>query len=119
MSVAKHLLYVSRPEQSGEALELVQSVCQCAKKKMVMCVQRLDMILCGCACSAPSEGILKETKKKGKAKSAKGRKQKQVSGLQSCSVSQLMFCQYLLHSTAFSAPVYKRFCSNSLFLYSF
>ena len=94
LSVAKHLLYVSRPEQSGEALELVQSVCQCAEKKMVMCVQRLEMILCGCACSAPSEGILKETKKKGKAKSAKGRKQKEDSGLQSCSVSQLMFCQY-------------------------
>ena len=94
LSVAKYLLYVSRPEQSGEALELVQSVCQCAKKKMVMCVQRLGMILCGCACSAPSEGILKETKKKGKAKSAKGRKQKEDSGLQSCSVSQLMFCQY-------------------------
>ena len=119
LSVAKYLLYVSRPEQSGEALELVHSVCQCAEKKMVMCVQRLGMILCGCACSAPSEGILKETKKKGKAKSAKGRKQKEDPGLQSCSVSQLMFCQYLLHSTAFSAPVYKRFCSNSLFLYSF
>ena len=86
---------------------------------MVMRVQRLEMILCGCACSAPSEGILKETKRKGKAKSAKGRKQKEDSGLQSCSVSQLMFCQYLLHSTAFSAPVYKRFCFNSLFLYSF
>ena len=71
LSVAKYLLYVSRPEQSGEALELVHSVCQCAEKKMVMCVQRLEMILCGCACSAPSEGILKETKKKGKAKSAK------------------------------------------------
>ena len=55
---------------------------------MVMCVQRLGMILCGCACSAPSEGILKETKKKGKAKSAKGRKQKEDPGLQSCSVSQ-------------------------------
>ena len=52
------------------------------------------MILCGCACSAPSEVILKETKKKGRAKSAKGRKQKEDSGLQSCSVSQLMFCQY-------------------------
>ena len=52
------------------------------------------MILCGCACSAPSEEILKETKKKGKAKSAKGRKQKEDPGLQSCSVSQLMFCQY-------------------------
>ena len=52
------------------------------------------MILCGCACSAPSEGILKETKKKGKAKSAKGRKQKEDTGLQSCSVSQFMFCQY-------------------------
>ena len=94
LSVAKYLLYVSRPEQSGEALELVQSVCQCAEKKMVMCVQRLGMILCGCACSAPSEVILKETKKKGKAKSAKGRKQKEDSRLQSCSVSQLMFCQY-------------------------
>ena len=95
LSVAKYLLYVSRPEQSGEALELVQSECQCAEKKMVMCVQRLGMILCGCACSAPSEGTLKETKKKGKAKSAKGRKQKEDTGLQSCSVSQLMFCQYL------------------------
>ena len=94
LSVAKYLLYLSRPEQSGEALELVHSVCQCAEKKMVMCVQRLEMILCGCACSAPSEGILKETKKKGKAKSAKGRKQKEDSGLQSCSGSQLMFCQY-------------------------
>ena len=94
LSVAKYLLYVSRPEQSGEALELVHSVCQCAEKKMVMCVQRLEMISCGCACSAPSEGILKETKRKGKAKSAKGRKQKEDSGLQSCSVSQLMFCQY-------------------------
>ena len=94
LSVAKYLLYVSRPEQSGEALELVHSVCQCAEKKMVMCVQRLGMILCGCACSAPSEGILKETKKKGKSKSAKGRKQKEDTGLQSCSVSQLMFCQY-------------------------
>ena len=94
LSVAKYLVYVSRPEQSGEALELVHSVCQCAEKKMVMCVQRLGMILCGCACSAPSEGILKETKKKGKARSAKGRKQKEDSGLQSCSVSQLMFCQY-------------------------
>ena len=61
---------------------------------MVMRVQRLEMILCGCACSAPSEGILKETKKKGKSKSAKGRKQKEDTGLQSCSVSQLMFCQY-------------------------
>ena len=60
-----------------------------------MCVQRLEMILCGCACSAPSEGILKETKKKGKAKSVKGRKQKEDTGLQSCSVSQLMFCQCL------------------------
>ena len=69
-------------------------MCQCAEKKMVMCVQRLGMILCGCACSAPSEGILKETKKKGKAKSTKGRKQKEDTGLQSCSVSQLMFCQY-------------------------
>ena len=94
LSVAKCLLYVSRPEQSGKALELVQSVCQCAEKKMAMCVQRLGMILCGCACSAPSEGTLKETKKKGKAKSAKGRKQKEDTGLQSCSVSQLMFCQY-------------------------
>ena len=119
MSVAKCLLYISRPEQSGKALELVQSVCQCAEKKMAMCVQRLGMILCGCACSAPGVVILKETKKKGKAKSAKARKQKEDSGLQSCSVSQLMLCQYLLHSTAFSAPVYKRFCSNSLFLYSF
>ena len=94
LSVAKYLVYVSRPEQSGEALELVYSVCQCAEKKMVMCVQKLDVILCGCACSAPSEGILKETTKKGKAKSAKGRKKKEDSGLQSCSVSQLMFCQY-------------------------
>ena len=93
LSVAKYLLYISRPEQSGKALELVQSVCQCAEKKMAMCVQRLGMILCGCACSAPSEGILKETKKKGKAKSTKGRKQKEDTGLQSCSVSQLMFCQ--------------------------
>ena len=94
LSVAKYLLYVSRPEQSGEALELVQSVCQCAEKKMAMCVQRLGMILCGCACSAPSEGILKETKRKGEAKSAEGRKQKEDTGLQSYSVSQLMFCQY-------------------------
>ena len=94
LSVAKYLLYVSRPAQPGEALELVHSVCQCAEKKMVMCVQKLDVILCGCACSAPSEGILKETTKKGKAKSAKGRKKKEDSGLQSCSVSQLMFCQY-------------------------
>ena len=94
LSVAKYLLYVSRPEHSGKALEMVQSVCHCAEKKMVMCVQRLDMILCGCGCSAPSEGILKETKKKGKAKSAKGRKKKEDPGLQSRSASQLMFCQY-------------------------
>ena len=94
LSVAKYFLYVSRPEQSGKALELVQSVCQCAEKKMAMCVHKLDMILCGCACSARSEVILKETKKKGKAKSAKGRKQKEDTVLQSCSVSQLMFCQY-------------------------
>ena len=105
LSVAKYLLYVSRPEQSGEALELVHSVCQCAEKKMAMCVQRLGMILCGCACSAPSEGILKETKKKGKAKSAKGRKQKEDSGLQSCSVSQLMFCQYFASFYCMSAEL--------------
>ena len=105
LSVAKYLLYVSRPEQSGEALELVHSVCQCAEKKMVMCVQRLGMILCGCACSAPSEGILKETKKKGKAKSTKGRKQKEDSGLKSCSVSQLMFCQYFASFYCMSAEL--------------
>ena len=87
LSVAKYLLYVLRHEHSEDALELVQSLCQCAEKKMVMCVQKLDMILCVCTCSAPSEGILKETKK-GKAKSAKGRKQKEDPGLQSCSVSQ-------------------------------
>ena len=62
------------------------------------------MILCGCACSAPSEGILKETKKKGKSKSAKGRKQKEDTGLQSCSVSQLME-QFLLRLTLFY-PIY-------------
>ena len=105
LSVAKYLLYVSRPEQSGEALELVHSVCQCAEKKMAMCVQRLGMILCGCACSAPSEGILKETKKKGKAKSTKGRKQKEDSGLKSCSVSQLMFCQYFASFYCMSAEL--------------
>ena len=105
LSVAKYLLYVSRPELSWEALELVQSVCQCAEKKMAMCVQRLEMILCGCACSAPSEGILKETKKKGKAKSAKGRKQKEDSGLQSCSFSQLMFCQYFASFYGLSAEL--------------
>ena len=105
LSVAKCLLYISRPEQSGKALELVQSVCQCAEKKMAMCVQRLGMILCGCACSAPSEGILKETKKKGKANSAKGRKQKEDPGLQSCSVSQLMFCQYFASFYCMSAEL--------------
>ena len=105
LSVAKYFLYVSRPEQSGEALELVHSVCQCAEKKMAMCVQRLGMILCGCACSAPSEGILKETKKKGKVKSTKGRKQKEDSGLKSCSVSQLMFCQYFASFYCMSAEL--------------
>ena len=39
LSVAKSLLYVSRPEQLGEALELVHPVCQSAEKKMAMCVQ--------------------------------------------------------------------------------
>ena len=105
LSVTKYPVYVSRPEQSGEALELVHSVCQCAEKKMVMCFQRLGMILCGCACSAPSEGILKETKKKGKAKSTKGRKQKEDSGLKSCSVSQLMFCQYFASFYCMSAEL--------------
>ena len=64
LSVAKYLLYVSRHEHSEDALELVQSLCQCAEKKMVMCVQKLDMILCVCTCSAPSEGILKETEER-------------------------------------------------------
>ena len=40
LSVAKYLTYVSRPEQSGEALELVHSVCQCAEKKKWWCVFR-------------------------------------------------------------------------------
>ena len=101
LSVAKYLLYVSRPEQPGEALELVHSVCQCAEKKMVMYVQRLGMILCGCACSAPSEGILKETKKKGKAKSAKGKKTKRglrATKLFCFTVNVLsVFCFILLH----------------------
>ena len=91
LSVAKYLLYVSRPEHSEDALELVQSLCQCAEKKMVMCVQKLDMILCVCTCSAPSEGILKETEER---QSKVCKRQKEDTGLQSCSVSQLMFCQY-------------------------
>ena len=66
---------------------------------MGMCVQRLEMILCGCACSAPSEGILKETKKKGKAKSAKGRKQKKLATKLFCFTVNVLsvFCFILLH----------------------
>ena len=53
------------------------------------------MILCGCACSAPSEGILKETKKKGKSKSAKGHR---ATKLFCFTVNVLsVFCFILLH----------------------
>ena len=100
LSVAKYLLYVSRPEHSEDALELVQSFCQCAEKKMVMCVQKLDMILCVCTCSAPSEGILKETEEKQSkvCKRQKAERGHRATKLFCLTVNVLsVFCFILLH----------------------
>ena len=91
VSVAKYLSFVSRPEQSISFLEVAESVCQCAEQKLAKCLERLDIVLCG---NESSESTLKETKKKGRAKTAKGRKQKEDTAMQSFSIPQLMMSQY-------------------------
>ena len=93
VSLSKYLLSISRPEQSLTTLELTESVCECTERKLAKCLEKLEIVLCGAVGNDSSEDSLKEAKKKSRARSAKGRKQKQGTAVKKSSL-QLLFSQH-------------------------
>jgi len=93
VSLSKYLLSISRPEQSLPTLELTESVCECTERKLAKCLEKLEIVLCRAVGNDSSEDSLKETKKKSRARSAKGRKQKQETAVKKSSL-QLLFSQH-------------------------
>ncbi|XP_068670254.1 separin-like isoform X2 [Montipora foliosa] len=73
-----YLVSLSRPEQSMHALDIAETACLSAQTKMTRCLDKLDVSLhlCGKGGAQSSENRLNGMQKKGKAKSAKGKKQK-------------------------------------------
>lgn len=104
VSFSKYLSSVSRPEESIHTLEVTETVCECAERKMAKSLERLDSILCSTAGVESNDDSLREAKKKGKGKSAKGRKQKEDMTVKSCSL-QLMFSQHYITLCCMNAEV--------------
>ena len=90
MSLSKYLSSISRCDQSMNILKMTKTVCECAERKMVYIVEKLQMSSKGGVES--NEGRFKESKKKSRAKSSKGRKQKEDTVLKNSS-PQLMLSQ--------------------------
>lgn len=94
-SLSNYLTSVSRPEQSSQALEMAELVCESAESKMIRTLGRLNSILCGS--EVPRDCSSKETKKKRGTNSAKGRKQKEDMAVTESSNSQFIFSRH--HAT--------------------
>ena len=75
MGLSKYLSSISRCDESIHILEVTETVCECAERKVVKILERLQMSCLGGVQS--NEGRLKDSKKNGRVKSAKGRKQKE------------------------------------------
>ncbi len=91
VSQSSYFASVSRPEQSIQALEVAESVCESAENKMTRTLGRISVVLCGVEAS---DGSSKATKKKRGTNSAKGRKPKEAATVSNSSISQLMFSQH-------------------------
>ena len=90
MSLSKYLSSISRCDQSMNILGMTETVCECAERKMINILEKLQVSCVGGVES--NEGRLKESKKKSRAKSSKGRKQKEDTDLKNSS-PQLMLSQ--------------------------
>ena len=92
-SLSNYFASVSRPEQSIQALEVAESVCESAENKTTRTLGRINVVLCG---AKPSDVRSKATKKKRGASSAKGRKPKEETTVTNSSISQLMFSRHCI-----------------------
>ncbi|KAJ7380134.1 Separin [Desmophyllum pertusum] len=75
-SLSNYLTSVSRPEQSSQALEMAELVCESAESKMIRTLGKLNAILCGS--EVPRDCSSKETKKKRGTNSAKAESKKKI-----------------------------------------